>query len=205
MSRVLLTIPLAMLLATNARSRTLEELEKGIARTPPVSTPFIDFRFSHVFKKPVLSRGTLGYTADGVLTRTLTSPYHERTEVSGDEVRIQRADHPERRYSLVHVPQLRVVLGSFRALLDGRITSLSSDFNVSFKEDGERWTITLAPRDAKLQRFLTQIEVNGVNDQPACMEATEPDRDATLTWFSDVAPAATDRATLERLCRTGAQ
>ena len=48
-------LPSALLLltATVASSQGLEALEQRLARTPPVSTDFVEYRFSHLLKKPL--------------------------------------------------------------------------------------------------------------------------------------------------------
>jgi hypothetical protein len=193
-----------LLLASGAtHSQGIEELERRLARTPPVSTSFVEYRFSQVLKRPARASGTLEYRADGVMVRDVKSPHLERTEVSADEVRIQRGQRPVRRLSLQRAPQLRVLLASFRALLDGRITPLAEDFEVSLAGDAPRWRLTLRPRDARLAKYLERIEVYGSGDRPRCLEAVEPDGDATLTLFDSAAPPATrvDRAMLEQQCR----
>jgi hypothetical protein len=184
-------------------SQGIEELEHRLARTPPVSTAFVEYRFSHVLKRPARTSGTLEYRADGVMVRDVKSPHLERTEVSADEVRIQRGQRPVQRLSLQRAPQLRVLLASFRALLDGRLAPLTQDFEVALTEQAPRWTLTLRPRDARLAKYLTRIEVYGAGDRPRCLEAVEPDGDATLTLFDSTAPPPprVDRATLEQQCR----
>ncbi len=131
------TIPLSLLLLLTAmatqgreleRDRGLEALEQKLARTPPVSTEFVEYRFSHLLKKPLRSSGTLEYRADGVMVRNVVAPGRELTEVDGGQVRITRAGKPARTLSLQRAPQLRVLLGSFRALLEGRLSPLQQDF-----------------------------------------------------------------------------
>jgi hypothetical protein len=177
---------LSALLTTNtAFGRALEDFERQLARTPPVSTEFVEYRFSHLLKKPLRSSGTLEYRADGVLTRNVAEPFREVTEVTGDEVRIARAGKPARRFSLERAPQLRVLLGSFRALLDGHLTPLTRDFDVQLTEQSPRWTLTLEPRDARLAKQLARIHVFGAGDRPRCLEALEPDGDGALTLLED--------------------
>jgi hypothetical protein len=195
---------LSALLTTNtAFSRALEDFERQLARTPPVSTEFVEYRFSHLLKKPLRSSGTLEYRADGVLTRNVTEPYREVTDVTGDEVRITRAGKPARVFSLERAPQLRVLLGSFRALLDGHLTPLARDFDVQLTEQPPRWTLTLEPRDARLAKQLARIDVFGTGDRPRCLEALEPDGDGALTLLEDSSlkqgqlPA---RAEVEKAC-----
>ena len=75
----------------------LEQLEQKLARTPPVSTEFVEYRFSHLLKKPLRSSGTLEYRADGVMVRNVAAPNREVTEVDGEQVRITRAANPRAR------------------------------------------------------------------------------------------------------------
>ena len=194
----------ALLLAsTAAPGRSLEELERALARTPPVTTTFVEYRFSRLLRKPLRTSGSLEYRSDGVLARNVDSSYHEVTEVDGDVVRITRGEKPTRTISLERAPQLRVILASFRALLDGRLTPLQSDFEITLSEQDARWTLTLKPREPRLARQLTRIDVYGAGDRPACVEALEPDGDGALTWLGEVPPsdASLDRAGLEQQCR----
>ncbi len=202
------TILLSVLLLTGAAasSRGLEELELRLARTPPVSTNFVEYRFSHLLKKPLRSSGTLEYRADGVMVRNVVAPAREVTEVDGEQVRITRAGKPARTLSLQRAPQLRVLLGSFRALLEGRLTPLQQDFVVTLDEHESNWTLSLEPRDPGLARHLARIDVHGIDDRPACLEALEPDGDGALTLFT-AAPAGKTlptRRELESLCRASA-
>ena len=172
-----------------------------------MSTDFVEYRFSHLLKKPLRSSGTLEYRADGVLVRNVVLPNPEVTEVDGDQVRVTRAGKPTRTLALQRAPQLRVLLGSFRALLEGHLTPLQQDFDLALEEDAAHWLLTLKPKDATLAKHLARIEVHGHGDRPACMEALEPDGDGALTLFSaaqDAKAPMPARADLERSCRATA-
>jgi hypothetical protein len=172
-----------------------------------VSTDFVEYRFSHLLKKPLRTSGTLEYRTDGVMSRKVESPYQETTEVEGDAVRITRAGRATRTISLQRAPQLRVLLGSFRALLEGRLTPLESDFTITLDENGQEWTLTLQPKDPRLAKQLDHIRVNGAGDRPTCVEALESDGDAAFTLFGN-APADTaappTRDALAQRCRPSA-
>jgi len=189
-------------LARTASGRSLEELEHALARKPPVTTGFVEYRFSHLMKKPLRTSGTLEYRADGVMTRKVESPFQETTDIEGDTVRIARAGRAPRTLSLQRAPQLRVLLGSFRALLEGKLTPLASDFDITLEDHAQNWTLTLQPHDARLAKHLDRIRVHGIGDRPTCLEALEPDGDAALTLF-DAAPAgdvSPSRDELNRRC-----
>ncbi len=180
----------------------IDELEQRLKRTPPISTPFVEYRFSHLLKRPLRTSGLLEYRADGVMARTVDAPYRERTEIAGDEVRMRRGDQPERRMSLQRAPQMRLLLGAFRALLEGRLAPLGADFEVTLAEHEDRWLLTLKPRDARLAGKLARIDVHGSADRPVCLESIEPDGDATLTMFAAAYESLRpDRAELEKSCR----
>ena len=208
MPRALLLCSLLLASATQAPSaeQGLAELETALARTPPVSTGFVEYRFSHQLRKPLRVSGQLEYRADGVMVRRVDSPYQETTEAAADQVRITRAGRPTRTVSLQRAPQLRVLLGSFRALLEGRLQPLAEDFDLTLREHGASWTLSLAPRDDKLRKYLARIEVFGHGGEPGCLEAVEPDGDGTLTLLGNATPPADpvlSRAELERACRAG--
>lgn len=173
-------------------------------------TGFVEFRFSHLLTKPLRSSGTFEYRADGVLARTVDTPYRESTEVVGETVRITRDGRPPRTISLARAPQLRVLLGSFRALLEGRLAPLGRDFEVTLDEQPTHWTLTLRPREPRLAKHVERIEVFGSGDRPGCVQALEPDGDGALTLLTDARVAAPEasktltRAELERLCRAPA-
>jgi hypothetical protein len=171
-----------------------------------VTTGFVEYRFSHLLRKTLQVSGTLEYRADGVMARRVEVPYRESTEVSGDQVRIERAGRPARTLSLQRAPQLRAMLGSFRALLEGRLALLEQDFEVTLAEDDAHWTLTLIPRDARLLEALARIQVSGRADRPDCIAALERDGDAAFTLLesSSPPPAPPARAALELRCRLDA-
>ena len=183
----------------------LAALEQRLARTPPVSTEFVEYRFSHLLKRPLRSSGALEYRADGVMVRNVVTPTRETTEVDGEQVRITRAGKATRTMSLQRAPQLRVLLGSFRALLEGKLTPLQRDFELTLSEQPTHWTLTLVPRDRALAKHLARIVVHGMDDKPSCLEALEPDGDGALTLFT-AAPGGPQpaRAELEQACRAPA-
>lgn len=192
--------------SASATGRSLEDLGRALARAPPVTTGFVEYRFSHLLKKPLRTAGTLEYRGDGMLARKVDSPYREVTEVEGDTVRIARGDKPARTISLARAPQLRILLGSFRALLDGQFAPLTHDFDVTLEEQERHWTLTFRPKDASLAKHLERIDVYGSGDRPDCVEALEPDGDAAFTLFTDTPGIAEPaiRADLERNCRVPA-
>lgn len=197
MMLVLATVP--------ASARTIVELEKALVRLPPQSTPFAEYRFSRLLKKAAVARGTLEYREAGVWVRSVDSPRAERAEIVNDEIRMRRGTEPERRVSLSRAPQLRMLLDSLRALLEGRISQLGEEFEVTLTSQGETWGLRLVPRDARLARKVARIDVFGRSDAPVCIEMAEPDGDASFTLLGvQAAGTPADRVTVEARCRSTA-
>jgi hypothetical protein len=201
--RLALLAPILLLTSPPGLPASLEDLEQRLARDPPVSTPFVEYRFSRVLKRPASASGTLEYRTDGVLVRDVELPYRERALVSGDSVSLQREGRAERRFPLERAPQLRVLLEGFRALLDGKLSTLRDDFTVRLDEAGRRWTITLTPLDASLARRLTSLRIEGSDDRPTCLEIAMPDG-ASYTLLGAKVPVreTPTRAELEAICRS---
>jgi hypothetical protein len=187
-----------------ASARTLAELEKALVRPPPQSTAFVEYRFSHLLKRATVSTGTLEYREAGVWVRTVDSPRAEHAEITDDEIRLRRGDGPERRVSLSRAPQLRMLLDSLRALLEGRITRLVDEFGTAFSSREQAWGLRLTPRDPVLARKVARFDVYGTGDAPACIEVAEPDGDASFTLLGQTSPSDTvpDRATVQSRCRS---
>jgi hypothetical protein len=194
-----------MLLLTSSPAicQDLETLGRTLARVPPVTASFVEYRFSRVLKRPARASGMLEYRADGVMVRNVQSPRPERSEVVGGEVHVQRGDRPVQTIPLQRAPQLRILLASFRALLDGRLEALEQDFTLSLTVTEGSWNLELRPRDKRIARYLSRIEVYGNGSRPHCLEAMEPDGDATLTFFDGAEPRdiGDNRARLEKICR----
>lgn len=188
-------------------ARTLPELERALARDPPQVTPFTEYRFTRLMKRVVIADGVLEYRARGVWVRRVEKPTPESAEIANGEIRVRRGAGAERRISLDRAPQLRLLLDSLGAMLEGRITTLDPLFTVSMKSSESGWAIRLEPRDAKFSKHVARIDVFGTGDAPGCIEIAEPDGDASFTLLGDTQlPRASgdqrpERADVEARCR----
>ncbi len=200
-----------MLLATVAApARTLPELERALARQPPHSTSFQEFRFSRLMTRAAVATGTLEYRQPGNWVRTVETPRVERAEINGDEVRVRRGSGAERRFDLARAPQLRLLLQSLQALLGGHLSTLEEEFQLSFVSQDPAWGLRLTPRDARLSKSVLHIDVFGAGDAATCIEVAEPDGDASFTLLGSTPSHATpgaakqdraERARVESQCR----
>jgi len=168
-----------------------------LARPAPDTTMFVEVRYSQLLETPLVVAGRLEHRADGALVRRVESPYQEVTELQGENVRVARAGAKPRGFSLARAPELRGMLASFGALLEGDRAQLDRYFTVAATGTDARWQLTLTPRDAKLQRRLASIAVQGGGDRARCFTVAEPDDDASVLALG-VASAAALPQPLER-------
>jgi hypothetical protein len=201
----------ALVLATTttlpAAELDVDALLARLARPAPDTTTFVEVRYSSLLETPLVVSGRLEHRQDGSLLRRVESPYEEVTELRGENVSVERAGAKPRRFSLERAPELRGMLASFGALLQGDRAMLDRFFVVAAQGTDARWEITLSPRDAKLQRRLAVIVVHGGGDQPRCFTLVEPDKDESVMALgvqrpSDL-PQPLERQSLEDWCVQG--
>ena len=166
--------------AVHAAEPDLDVLLARLARPAPDTTSFVEVRFSSLLETPIVVSGRLEHRQDGSLVRRVDSPYREVTELRGENVTVEREGSKPRHFSLNRAPELRGMLASFAALLQGDRQMLDRYFVVALQGTDARWEIVLSPRDAKLKNRLSRITVNGRDDRPRCFTLEEPDADASL-------------------------
>ncbi len=179
-----------LVLAANAAGAAdLDSLLRSLAREPPQSIAFIETHASPLLEGELVVSGELEYRGDGKLSRVVNAPYHERIDIDGTDVRIQREGRPERRFSLRRSAELGGILSAFSALLSGDRAVLESSFEptVEFRPDG--WELDLAPRQAD---HIGRIRVWGKGDAPSCIAVLASDGSmATMIQLGMDAPGQT--------------
>lgn len=154
--------------AAGGPAQEIESLLAALARQPPQSIAFTEIRSSPLLDRVLVVSGTLEYAGPGKLSRIVTVPYAERTDIDGDKVRIYRAGRPERRFSLKRAPELGGLLTGFAAILGGDRVALEREFELSLA-NGASWQLTLTPRSSRLRARVASIRVRGADDAPDCI------------------------------------
>jgi len=197
---------LSLLLPACAWAATpdIDALLKQLARPAPSSTPFVEAHFSPLLSRPLLVSGQLEYLGSDALARSVQQPYQERTDIAGDTVTITRGSGRPRKFSLQRAPELKLLLGSFTALLSGNRAALEQQFSLAADGDEHHWSLQLTPLDARVHARIRAIKVEGANGEPRCLTTTEADEAVTVMLLSDAArvspPKNVDRAWLDARC-----
>ncbi|HTX24794.1 MAG TPA: LolA-related protein [Steroidobacteraceae bacterium] len=200
---LLLLAPLAWCAAPERQ--TLQGLLTDLARPAPSSTPFVEAHFSPLLARPLVVAGTLEYLGPGKLARTVQAPYHERSEIDGDEATVARAGEPARRFSLARAPQMQTLVASFAGLLSGNAATLERNFTLDLHGDASHWLLGLVPLNPQVRAAIRSIAVSGSGSQPRCLTTFQANDDTTILLLDRAAraprPAAPDRAWFETQCQ----
>ena len=180
----------------------------GMKRAAPARTAYAEVRFSGLLDRPLILHGELEYAGPAKLAKTVDAPYRERTTIENGEASVQRGDKPVRKFSLSQAPELEGFLRGFAALLGGDADTLARDFELAASGTMSAWRLKLTPRDARLARRISAIEVDGAATSPRCFTTREADGDVNVLLVESLADAKIpNRPTppmIDALCRGGA-
>lgn len=167
-----------------------DTLLKSLAQPAPASTPFVEVRYSKLLDEPLVVKGQLEYLEGGVLVRSVTTPFQERTEIRGETVNVQREGKSPRRFSLKRAPELRSMLGGFAAVLGGGRSALEKDFNINVSGEASQWALALTPKAAQAGKYVRDIVIQGSDNEPRCIVVTQPDDQASFMLVGTAAEAS---------------
>ncbi len=171
-SATLLWLALSAAGAASLRSAELDSLLASLVRDPPQTIEFLELRNSALLEEELEIRGTLEYRGSGNLTRTVSTPLSERTDIDGDVIRIQRGNRPERVFSLARAPGLGGFLTGLTSILAGDREALEREFELSLAGAETDWELTLVPRSAEVRARLEAIRLHGAGSTPLCIVTT---------------------------------
>jgi hypothetical protein len=140
---------------------------------------FIEQQFLSVLSRPIESSGELRYDAPDRLEKRTLKPHAETLVLQGGELTVERA-HGRRVMDLHAYPQVLPFVESIRATLAGDRKALERLFRLDFAGSVSRWTLTLIPLESKVKQSVSQVRIEGAQDQLLKVEIRQPDGDRSL-------------------------
>ena len=174
-------------MASAAAPGAAESLLAGMAKTPPVSTPFVQVSYRGVLDRPLVVSGTLRWLGGDQMERDIAKPFKETAKIGDDELSVQRGNGGVHRIPLARAPQAGAMLAGFRALLGGDVSALKKEFTLSAEGGDAHWVITLIPRTDQLKRQLASIVIDGRNREPRCLSVRDANGDSSITLLGAMA------------------
>jgi hypothetical protein len=165
--------------AAAADLRDLDQIMGRLAMRQHGRVEFIEQQFLAVLSHPIESSGELRYDAPDRLEKRTLKPRVETLLLSGEELTVERA-HSRRVMDLHAYPQVLPFVESIRATLAGDRKALERLFRVDFTGSVSRWSLTLVPLESKVKQSVSQVRIEGAQDQLLKVEIRQPDGDRSL-------------------------
>ena len=190
-------LPVASALADAAQAATADEAVAGadaarleqvmalLAEGGGIRAEFEETRHLQILTEPIETRGVLYFAPPDRLARHTTYPGHSRLVVNGDQAAF-RDETGQQALDLGTSEVARGLVGNLMVLLRGDLAGLRSRYSVSFRADGPRWVLELAPRSRELRSVIDRQRVIGNGRVLLSLESWDPGGDRTLTHFDDV-------------------
>jgi hypothetical protein len=176
---VLSTIGNTPLRAAPADLHDLDQVMGMLAMRQHGRVEFIEQHFLAVLSRPIESSGELRYDAPDRLEKRTLKPHAETLVLSGEVLTVERA-HSRRVMDLHAYPQVLPFIESIRATLAGDRKALERLFRLEFAGNVSRWTLTLQPLESKVKQSVSQVRIDGTQDQLLRVEIRQPDGDRSL-------------------------
>jgi hypothetical protein len=165
--------------AAPADLRDLDQIMGMLAMRQHGRVEFIEQQFLAVLSRPIESSGELRYDAPDRLEKRTLKPHVETLLLSGEVLTVERA-HSRRVMDLHAYPQVLPFVESIRATLAGDRKALERLFRLDFTGSVSRWTLTLVPLESKVKQSVSQVRIEGAQDQLLKVEIRQPDGDRSL-------------------------
>ena len=157
----------------------LDAVMQSLAARRHGEVSFVEQQFLSLLKRPVESSGELLYDAPGRLEKRTLEPRPESLLVEGDVLTVKRGSRSHI-LDLKAYPQILPFVISIRATLAGDRSGLEQVFRLDFSGSVARWTLVLAPLDARLAKTVSQIRIDGARDTLLRIEIRQTDGDRSL-------------------------
>ena len=181
--RAFLAMLAAGMLAATAHAAdtawTLDRLMSTLARNKSGRATFTETKTLSIAAQPIESSGELVFVAPDHLEKRTLAPKPEHLVIDGDKLTVERN---QRKFTmpLSQYPELGAFIESIRATLAGNRYALEAIYKVAIAGRGDDWTLTLSPLDARMQKVVSTITLEGTGDVLRSVAIRQADGDHSL-------------------------
>jgi outer membrane lipoprotein-sorting protein len=188
--RWLSAVCLWLLLGTGSQAAAafeLPQLAALLAQRKSAEARFTEERFVSGFDAPLRASGTLSFTAPDRFTRQTLEPQAESMSVEGNSVIFKRGKR-SRQMALDTVPELTALVEAMRGTLNGDAATLQKHFTARVEGQSSLWTLTLTPRDSRLQAQVRELKITGQSSDLRSVELWLSGGDRSLMSITPITP-----------------
>jgi outer membrane lipoprotein-sorting protein len=164
--------------AQGAAPFDLAHLMARFATVKSASAQFVERRYLHFLKAPLIAKGVLIFTAPNRLEKKTLEPAAENMVIDGDTLTVQR-DGQTQTLSLSAYPQIGAFIEGIRATLTGDAASLQRIYQTDLQGNANGWLLQLQPRDPAMQAVVRSISISGSGNVIDRIQTIEHDGDRT--------------------------
>jgi outer membrane lipoprotein-sorting protein len=164
--------------AQGAAPFDLPHLMARFASVKSASAQFVERRYVHFLKEPLIAKGVLIFTAPNRLEKKTLEPAAENMVVDGDTLTVQRQGQTQT-LSLSAYPQIGAFIEGIRATLTGNAASLQRIYLTDLQGNANGWLLQLQPRDPAMQAVVLSISISGSGNVIDRIQTVEHDGDRT--------------------------
>ena len=165
---------------------SLEQLMQRLAQIKSARATFVERKHLRVLNAPLEQTGTLIYTAPGYLEKQTLTPKAESLILDKETLTFEDKTTKRRRtLRLQQYPAVWAFVESIRSTLAGDLQSLNRFYRVTLHGGDSDWRLTLDPRDADIQRMVTQIRVAGSRTSIRSIEIVEAEGDRSVMTITE--------------------
>ena len=174
-------------LAAHAAAFDVPALMSLLRAAHPGRATFHETKYIAVLDQPVETSGELRFTPPDRLEKRSTGLNAETLVADHDSVTIERGGRRQV-LSLAQYPEVAVFVDSIRGTLAGDRELLAKTYELSLAGDAARWTLTLRPREPRLARIVTRIDIEGSQGQVRRVEIQQADGDHSIMTITPASP-----------------
>jgi hypothetical protein len=140
---------------------------------------FVEQEFLAMLKRPKESSGELIYEAPDRLEKRTLEPHPQTLVLDGNLMTMQRGDQT-RKLDVRRFPQIAPLVMALRATLAGDRAALERAFRIDYSGTLARWNLILVPLDPQVAKNVSQVDIDGMNDDLRHVEIRQPDGDRSM-------------------------
>jgi hypothetical protein len=148
------------------------------AAVKSASAHYVERRYVHFLKGPLIAKGVLIFTAPNRLEKKTLEPAAEDMVIDGDTLTVQREGQTQT-LSLSAYPQIGAFIEGIRATLTGDTASLQRIYEIDLQGGANGWSLQLQPRDPAMQAVVQSIVISGSGDVIDRIQTVEHNGDRT--------------------------
>jgi len=171
---------------------TLEDLDKQLRETPVVRGEFVQKKYLRGLEEPLRATGTFALATGQGLLWNLKTPVTRSLRITpkGIAYYVAQVEGSSENARWV-IDSTRGQQGRafrlFLSVLNGNVTELKRQFQLSLAGTEEEWLLTLTPHSALLKQIFSRIEVTG-GAEVRGIELYETQGDISVIEFREVVP-----------------